>query len=600
MGTEVCNSLTEITKYDSSGGTSQLDKDAEIYQGSNEVKEQGDLVDYGWDNIGSFDDFDRIFSNDGTVFGHVNLGNADELWSSSRDVTNNPVKSFPISSELLSLGIGTSTNGSQNLEAKAEYLLQNDPACTISYGKAEDSSSHMLQNVHVIFENVEDTEAKNKPVTKEKTNLDLVGKTIVITSHPAAHNLSTKNKMVNKVTKQKKYMKSRKRLEEKSSEKPMQDMYGAWSSSRNTSAQLENACSMLQSSTSSVQQRQQLQGPELYQYQHISNQFVAPSLYGNMTNPYPAMPVLSHIQAGKFKQQPLLSSYEVSPGNQNRVNKLAENTMKHVTMTPQEKIEKLRRRQQLRAMVAIQKQHQQFSQQISSSNNSAIYTSPQENQKQHFEGTDLEIEDLNYLPSLDPNSPLEQDESNTISAAVDDYSAEEATLNRLQDIITKLDVKVRLCIRDSLFRLAESVVQRHYSNDTSTNNKSHKDDLEDVASNRLPDAETETNPIDRTVAHLLFHRPLELSGKQPEASESPVSPTKLPSERKHAAVVNLPTCCLTETSKDKQSFAQQESKDYSPLAEPDQYRKSTCLDTSESASKNGLKDGDNVLVGSSQ
>ena len=75
-------------------------------------------------------------------------------------------------------------------------------------------------------------------------------------SHPAAHNHSTKNEMVNKVTKQKIYIKSHKRLEEKSLEKQMQDMYDAWPSSRNPSAQLENACSILQSLTSSIQQRQ--------------------------------------------------------------------------------------------------------------------------------------------------------------------------------------------------------------------------------------------------------------------------------------------------------------------------------------------------------
>lgn len=42
-------------------GIDQLDKDDEIYKNSHEVKEQGDSVDYGWANIGSFDDFDRIF-----------------------------------------------------------------------------------------------------------------------------------------------------------------------------------------------------------------------------------------------------------------------------------------------------------------------------------------------------------------------------------------------------------------------------------------------------------------------------------------------------------------------------------------------------------
>lgn len=41
----------------------------------------------------------------------------------------------------------------------------------------------------------------------------------------------------------------------------------------------------------------------------------------------------------------------------------------------------------------------------------------------------------------------------------------------------------------------------------------------------MPDVEADTNPIDRTVAHLLFHRPLEFSGKPSDAPNSPLSPS---------------------------------------------------------------------------
>jgi hypothetical protein len=97
-------------------------------------------------------------------------------------------------------------------------------------------------------------------------------------------------------------------------------------------------------------------------------------------------------------------------------------------MTPQEKIEKLRRRQQIQAMLVIQKQQQQLVHQKCS----------QENQIQHVEGADLEVEDLSTLASFDPNSPIEQDDSNTVSLAVNDYSMEDTVLYRLQDIISKV------------------------------------------------------------------------------------------------------------------------------------------------------------------
>lgn len=41
--------------------TAQFDKDSEIFENPPEDGEQGDFNDYGWANIGSFDDLDRIF-----------------------------------------------------------------------------------------------------------------------------------------------------------------------------------------------------------------------------------------------------------------------------------------------------------------------------------------------------------------------------------------------------------------------------------------------------------------------------------------------------------------------------------------------------------
>ncbi|KAM1157289.1 hypothetical protein FF1_027903 [Malus domestica] len=93
----------------------QLDKD--FFQNSNEGKEQGDLVDYGWANIGSFYDLDQIFSNDNTIFGNINLGNAEEL-RFSRDATNSPIKAFPIFSDSRSFTSGAVTNASEHLEIK--------------------------------------------------------------------------------------------------------------------------------------------------------------------------------------------------------------------------------------------------------------------------------------------------------------------------------------------------------------------------------------------------------------------------------------------------------------------------------------------------
>ena len=124
---------------------------------------------------------------------------------------------------------------------------------------------------------------------------------------------------------QKKLLKGQKRLEEKGELKSCQDFYGKWTPSGIPTGQLKNkfAPQIMQSSPPSiVSQQKQLQGPEQLQYPQLSNPFVFPSAYRNMKNPY-SMTVLSHIQSGEFKHQPLASGYEFSSGNANPVKKFS-------------------------------------------------------------------------------------------------------------------------------------------------------------------------------------------------------------------------------------------------------------------------------------
>ena len=55
----------------------------------------------------------------------------------------------------------------------------------------------------------------------------------------------------------------------------------------------------------------------------------------------------------------------------------------------------------------------------------------------------------------------------------------------LNNGLLQLDAKVRLCIRDSLFRLAQSAMKRHYASDTISTNKSSKDEHEGVAKDEI-------------------------------------------------------------------------------------------------------------------
>ncbi|KAE8657568.1 hypothetical protein F3Y22_tig00116989pilonHSYRG00321 [Hibiscus syriacus] len=575
IDSKVSISLVEVAKSSSNDGEmTELSKDPEIFQNSNEGKEQGDFVDYSWANIGSFDDLDRIFSNDDPIFGNVNLGSADGLWSSSKEVTNSPGKSFLTNVDSPNPAL-RSTSG--HLEVQRGYEQQENQSVTLSYGKLDDSTSHGLHNLELRGD-------KSKSVMEKQTNVTIVGKIGSSKSHPFVEKAAAPNELGPMAYRQKRLLMLRRKTEEIGMAKQLQDLH-TWTPAGNPLGQYENnvATLMLKSSPSSVMsQRRQLQGSDSLQYQHVSNMLVAPSTYGNLTNQYPAIPMLPNIQSGEFNQQTEIPCYDDFPGQTNPLK------MSVLRMTPQEKIEKLRRRQQMQALLAIQKQQQQFTHQVLCTNQSVIQKSTQENQFQHLAGAD--VEDLNTLASFDPNSPLEQDDSSTVSVAIDDYSVEDTVLHQLQEIVAKLDVRTRLCIRDSLFRLAQSAMQRHSASETSSTNKIVRDEIEVAKEgnknyNRISYAETETNPIDRTVAHLLFHRPLELSGKHPEAPESPAS-IKFPSERKSGSLISLPMGCISENSHVKLNLTHQASEVPTPLdlQHVEQFKNSPRMDTSENES----------------
>ncbi|KAK7323322.1 hypothetical protein VNO77_26790 [Canavalia gladiata] len=494
LGTEVSKNLSELSKFSSSRGEliAQCGKDAEILQNSHEGKEQGDFIDYGWANIGSFDDLDRIFSNDDPIFGHVSLDNSDELWPSN-DVSNNPAP-LPLDTPSPS---GALRNRTEPLEIKEEYVQCNDESLHLSYEKMGGPASQVIRNSLTITANVENAGIRSKPTGKEQ-----------------------------QVFRQKNLSKTRK-LRAKQEGNALQDFNVNWSPSAAPAKQFENQLesSVIQSSPSSILgQPKQIQGPETL-YQDIINPYVATSVYGNLNNTYPVVRMLSLTQSN-LQCQPGLSGYKGSPGMVNPV-KNSVDSAKPQTMTPQEKIEKLRRRQQMQAMLAIQKQKQHLGHQVPSTGKSSMQKCPPEIQSHLSDGID---ENLRTLPALDP--PIEQDDSTIMSMAVYNGFVEDTILYRLQDIISKLDIKIRLCIRDSLFRLAQSAMQRHYASDTGSTNKSSREELEAATREessgqsryaRMPDVETETNPIDRTVAHLLFHRPMELTQNYSDKLESPIS-----------------------------------------------------------------------------
>ncbi|KAL1557825.1 protein LNK1-like isoform X1 [Salvia divinorum] len=108
-------------------------------------------------------------------------------------------------------------------------------------------------------------------------------------------------------------------------------------------------------------------------------------------------------------------------------------------------------------------------------------------------------------------------ESSTMVPDLDDISLEAASFHQLQLVIKQMDLRTKLCIKDSLYRLAQSAEQRRRNpnlNDSFGDERDAGGVSEAEGTNSCTsymDIETDTNPIDRSVAHLLFHRPADSS-----------------------------------------------------------------------------------------
>ncbi|KAL7082481.1 hypothetical protein ACP275_14G101100 [Erythranthe tilingii] len=124
------------------------------------------------------------------------------------------------------------------------------------------------------------------------------------------------------------------------------------------------------------------------------------------------------------------------------------------------------------------------------------------------------------------------DVSNEVTQLPSGITSEQAFLDvhrQLQHATKQLDSRTKLCIRDSLYRLARSANKRHNR------------------SNNFMDIEIHTNPIDRSIAHLLFQRPLDPSTNPNKVHEpiasSPLSNENYFSELTVVSEVEKMSCC---------------------------------------------------------
>lgn len=145
-------------------------------------------------------------------------------------------------------------------------------------------------------------------------------------------------------------------------------------------------------------------------------------------------------------------------------------------------------------------------------------------------------------------------ESSCMSSVLDEVSIDASSFQQLQNVMEKLDLRTKLCIRDSLYRLARSAERRHKCDNPSSGDKDEKDtsgSLLPDGSNKCTgfmDMETDTNPIDRSIAHLLFHRPSDPSATAPFDTLSVKSHTNIDQAHNHGPSMAEKQACQEETT----------------------------------------------------
>ncbi|CAM8878836.1 unnamed protein product [Rhodiola kirilowii] len=301
----------------SGDGAAQSVKNSETFQSQFEEQENSDFVDYSWTDIGSFDVLDKLFSNDDPIFCNAGLGSVDELWSASKDAGYSLENHFMSVESLTSLPGSNETVYEQN-KVRTEY-----------------------------------TDNSNQPISDRGIRMDCKSYDCSDADVPtdgAACNEGNGKLKLKEVNKQKK-MKTRKAANQRIKGKSMLSPYGSQYHPGNNFQQFGK-----QEATSMVHSYPFLEPSQLrHSAVHPgSNQFSLPS--DNIYGQYTGMPMLPQLHCGVGTLQHKNPGYDVSHGSS--LLKTSHAPLKPLFMSPQEKIDKLRRRQQMQAMLAIKKQQQ--------------------------------------------------------------------------------------------------------------------------------------------------------------------------------------------------------------------------------------------------
>ncbi|XP_048228163.1 protein LNK1 isoform X2 [Ricinus communis] len=471
---------------------SQTNNDLNFFDNDHEVKESSDLLYYGWpDDIGNFEDVDRMFRSCDSTFGLESLTNEDDLcWFSSSRSTEGSEDASKLVSRFSSSEASALDCISEHHEASR--LNNAGPSVNVSNKKSllmgdKTSSNNAGASDHSGFAHYQFSNGSD------------------------ARSVRTDNSMLKEqISSHKSHGRHRNYSEGKRKERNL-DSDGSFHHNGNFKQVADAKCSFGDPSPQSFSSpHPQHRKPDLRSDSLDYMQTNIPYMninYGHSSDQTSVCPSQSGIKSesnGLPSPSPKDSSFA---SNQLQSIESSHGPSLDTPAIINEKRERLYLCQDLQA---------QYARNFKCANiasPTALYDSVQNQNRQ----SDYEVECHSEIEEVSIRIPAELDsnaqESSCMSSALDEISLEATSFRQLQQVMEQLDIRTKLCIRDSLYRLARSAEQRHNCGNANGGKQDDRDTsgqliTEDTNKGTgFLDIETDTNPIDRSIAHLLFHRP---------------------------------------------------------------------------------------------
>ncbi|KAF8406002.1 hypothetical protein HHK36_008082 [Tetracentron sinense] len=504
-------------------GISQADSDLEFFGNDQEDKGSSGFLYCDWPDIGNFEDVDWMFRSCDSTFGLENASSGNELsWFSS---SSHAIDGFE---DALKSGFKSSCSESSALKSTLEHhegdikYMPNHVTPLVN-GSSENnvpntykSTSRTLDTdesaaiYHSSCANWLDANAENKGEFMSKELAHEINGAVEVKMSPVTQTNNGSSGMINFHRKQSKH--------KNQSEGKREDRYAehlSASSFHNRGAMRQFTNVKLPSSLPSSQQgfpspgiRQQKQnaGTDSLSYLNTSIPYV-PTKYNHTSDQIPLTSTLSSIRP-ENKGHPSLSLKDSSfaSNHAQSMERSPDPSSKDPAMKMDVKVEKVNWRQEIQGAFTIDPRRNNFQADQVPVRKQVHKIQNEVRGNSEVEGVSIE----NRAAEVDSSNVQE---SSCMSSVLDEISLEATSFRHLQYVMEQLDIRTKLCIRDSLYRLARSAEQRRNFGNSNGNCENARDITgvltteESDKCTEFMDVETDTNPIDRSIAHLLFRRP---------------------------------------------------------------------------------------------